>query len=190
KRKEEKKAGRALLSRLPKVLQIELQRQKFDMATRRWTKMVDEIKIDESVTLKPWVEEQEQEQEVSSDYTLYGFIVHNEGLESSLYYPVLRPGGPGTKWFTYLDEKEDSKVICLTRKQAIELHQGVPSGKNAEGTEPVAYILMYIRNDVVGKILRGIPEVGDPASWIRKFTCCFKLAIWRAKFFLASNFFF
>ncbi|KAH0542586.1 hypothetical protein FGG08_002994 [Glutinoglossum americanum] len=158
------KAGKATLLRLPKVMQVELQRQKFDKATRRWTKIVDEMKIDEFVDLKPWAGEQEG----VSGYTLYGFIVHNEGLESSLYYPVIRPGGPGTKWFTYLDEKEDSKVICLTRKQAIELHQGVPSGKKAGGTEPVAYILMYVRNDVVGEVLKGIPEVGEPASWIQR----------------------
>jgi Ubiquitin carboxyl-terminal hydrolase/MATH domain len=165
----DEKIGKASLSKLPKVMQVELQRQKFDTTTRRWTKMVDEVKIDETLDLKPWVSQQETE----SSYTLYGFIVHNEGLESSLYYPVIRPGGPGTKWFTYLDEKEESKVICLTRKQAIELHQGVPSGKKAEGTEPVAYILMYVRNDVAGDFLKGIPEIGEPASWIRKWNLPF-----------------
>jgi hypothetical protein len=170
----DKRTGRALLSRLPKIMHVELQRQKFDKATRRWTKMVDEMKIDENIDLKPWV----GEQEVASGYTLYGFIVHNEGLESSLYYPVIRPGGPGTKWFTYLDEKEDSKVICLTRKQAIELHQGVPPGKNAEGTEPVAYILMYVRNDVAGEVLKGVPEIGEPANWIRK--CYFSLSLFHS----------
>ncbi|KAI9656161.1 MAG: hypothetical protein M1829_000429 [Trizodia sp. TS-e1964] len=155
--------GNGIIKRLPQFMQVELERQEFDKSTRRWKKVTDKLDIDEEIDLGPWA----LESAVEAKYSIYGFIVHEKDLQSSSYYPVLRPGGPGTKWIMFSDTKEKNKVVCLTRKQAVESHQGT-SGKRNDGIKSVAYVLMYVRNDVLGDVLKGVPSGGEPPIWISK----------------------
>lgn len=121
----------------PKFLSIELERQHFDESARVWKKLVNKVEINETITVQ------------GSSYTLYGFVVHKEHLQSGLYYSVLRPSGPSGQWYSFKDGKDENKVVCLTKMQAIEAHQGV-SGKptNLDAGAPVAYIVMYLRKDI------------------------------------------
>ena len=123
----------------PSILQIELHRQDFDKVARKWKKLTHEIKIDENVTFK------------GLDYSLYGIIVHSGGLESTEYYSVIRPEGPGTRWLKYADENNSKGVAILTTKQAIEAHQG--GGFDEDGTAAVAYVVLYARTDMIPHIL-------------------------------------
>lgn len=123
----------------PSILQIELHRQGFDKAARKWTKLTHQIKIDEDLTFS------------GVDYTLYGIIVHSGGLESTEYYSVIRPEGPGTRWLKYADESSSKGVTILTTKQAIDAHEG--GGTNVDGTAAVAYVVLYARTDIILRIL-------------------------------------
>lgn len=123
----------------PSIVQIELHRQTFDKVARKWKKLTHQIKIDEELTFK------------GADYSLYGIIVHSGGLESTDYYSVIRPGGPGTRWFKYADEASAKGVSILTTKQAIDAHEG--SNTDTDGTAAVAYVVIYARTDILPRIL-------------------------------------
>ncbi len=123
----------------PSILQIELHRQDFDKVARKWKKLTHQIKIDEDLTFK------------GVDYSLYGIIVHSGGLESTEYYSVIRPEGPGTRWLKYADESISRGVTILTTKQAIDAHEG--SGTNVDGTAAVACVVLYARTDIIPHLL-------------------------------------
>jgi hypothetical protein len=151
----------------PKFLQIELERQIFEKSRRRWKKLVNKVKIDEEIVLP-------HDECTSGEfaYSLYGFIVHTQDLHSGSYFPILRPGGPGSKWLKFMDASGSNKVTCLTRKQAIDAHEGVPVGAPSNGLEAVAYIVMYIRNDCLHDFLQGAPMGGNAPQWIKDRVDC------------------
>ncbi|OAL50970.1 DS-domain-containing protein [Pyrenochaeta sp. DS3sAY3a] len=62
-------------------------------------------------------------------YTLYGFVVHKQSLHFS-------------------DSKDENQVKCLTKQQAIDAHEGKPGKDQIVGNDSVAYIVMYVRDDV------------------------------------------
>ena len=123
----------------PSILQVELHRQNFDKVARKWKKLTHQIKIDEDLTFR------------GVDYSLYGIIVHSGGLESTEYYSVIRPEGPGTRWLKYADEASAKGISILTTKQAIDAHEG--SNTDTDGTAAVAYVVIYARTDILPRIL-------------------------------------
>lgn len=145
----------------PPVLQLELYRQAYDVDTRRWKKLTHRIDVNEKVIFNSKPEGQCKQ----SEYILYGMIVHSGDLESGEYFSVIRPGGPKSKWVKYSDTRQ-SDVSYLTTKQAIDGHQG--TGNSAEGTDPVAYIVMYVRSDCLSTILPTSVEPWEPSGCIRE----------------------
>ncbi|KZF20581.1 hypothetical protein L228DRAFT_269884 [Xylona heveae TC161] len=139
------------LESLPQYLQLELDRQKFDLETRRWKKLVNRIDLDDTLDLKPWIAPGTAE--VETRYTLYGFIVHSGSLHSDMYSAVIRPGGSGPKWLMLDGQQNGERVIRLTNKAAMEKY----FGKENDPFAPVSYVVMYVRNDLVDEFLRGPP---------------------------------
>ena len=136
----------------PRLLQMELPRQVFDTDTRKWKRSTHKIDLDEIVLLK--------HENQSIEYTLYGMVVHSGHLELANYYCILRPRGPKAPWMQYGSTQGDVKL--LTKKQAIEAHQG--NGDSSEGVDPIAYVVMYIRSDCLRDMLPDL-EI-DPDSMI------------------------
>ncbi|KAI9792278.1 MAG: hypothetical protein M1816_002503 [Peltula sp. TS41687] len=162
--------SRATFRKLPKFMHVELERQKFNEASRKWERVVDRVKMDETVDLTPWAPARNpfnSGPDVSSLYTLYGVIVHEGDLRSSRFRSILRPGGPGTRWYAYIRDNDVDKVVCQTQKQAIENNEGVDPGMERDGLEPVVYVVMYVRNDVVGEFLQGLPDRPPAPDWIQ-----------------------
>ena len=123
----------------PSILQVELHRQDFDKAARKWKKLTHQIRIDENLTFR------------GVDYSLYGIVVHSGGLESADYYSVIRPKGPGTRWLKYADEASSRGISILTTKQAVDAHEGCDT--DTDGTAAVAYIVIYARSDILSRML-------------------------------------
>ncbi|KAF2999270.1 hypothetical protein E8E13_003636 [Curvularia kusanoi] len=142
---------------LPQLLMIELGRQEFDTKTRSYMKLLNRVTLDDHVSVN------------GVHYTLYGFIVHKQTLQSYVYQPILRPGGPGSKWYSYSDSKEENHVKCLTRKQALEAHQGKVGAGRIDGNDPIAYIAMYVRDDKVSSAFNtdADSEQWDVPQWIK-----------------------
>ncbi|KAF1983368.1 hypothetical protein K402DRAFT_396610 [Aulographum hederae CBS 113979] len=120
---------------LPQVIEIELERQRFDEKKRSWAKLVNRVELDEEIEVQGEV------------YYLHGFIAHKDNLESGTYYPIVRPGGPGGKWYSFDDGPNDSRVKCLTKREALDVHAGSASADGKE-TTAVAYFVFYIRKDL------------------------------------------
>lgn len=126
----------------PAVLQVELQRQRFDKGSRKWKKLTHRISIDESVVLQA-------HNAPGTAYTLFGAVVHSGDLESKDYYSVIRPHGPDTRWIKYAGDKASRGVECLTSKQALEVHEG---SETAGKTAAVAYLVTYVRSDLLSRL--------------------------------------
>ncbi|KAJ4379318.1 hypothetical protein N0V86_005363 [Didymella sp. IMI 355093] len=135
---------------LPQLLTIELERQEFDFKTRSYLKLINKISLDDHVCVR------------GVPYTLYGFVVHKQTLQSYVYQPVLRPEGPGSRWYSYSDSKDENHVKCLTRREAVEAHEGKAGSGRLEGNDPVAYIAMYVRDDTTDLAFK---PGADSESW-------------------------
>jgi hypothetical protein len=130
----------------PIVLQLEIQRQEFDSKQRTWQKLVKKVELDERISY------------LNSNYVLFGLIVHKGHWQCGEYYSILRPGGPGSKWYQFL---ENNEVHCLTRKQALVDHDS----RSLQGLEiqqtPVAQVVFYIREDMAANVF----DTSDDEKW-------------------------
>ncbi|KAH6622337.1 hypothetical protein C7974DRAFT_362780 [Boeremia exigua] len=142
---------------LPQLLTIELERQMFDFKTRSYVKLLDKVTLDDHVTVK------------GVPYTLYGFIVHKQTLQSYVYQPILRPEGPGSRWYSYSDSKDENHVKCLTNRQAVDAHEGKAGASRIDGNDPVAYIALYVRDDAADFAFKTAAdsEQWEVPEWIR-----------------------
>ncbi|KAF1915500.1 Deoxyhypusine synthase-domain-containing protein, partial [Ampelomyces quisqualis] len=142
---------------LPQMLTIELDRQVFDVKTRSYVKVLNKVTLDDHLTID------------STAYTLYGFVVHKQTLQSYVYQPVLRPEGPDTRWYSYSDSKDNNQVRCLPKRRAVDEHEGKTSKEQIVGNDPVAYIAMYIRDDVAQAAFTSDPETEQwvVPEWLR-----------------------
>ncbi|KAJ4407344.1 hypothetical protein N0V91_003928 [Didymella pomorum] len=142
---------------LPQLLTLELERQEFDSKTRSYVKLLNRVSLDDHVHVR------------GVAYTLYGFVVHKQTLQSYVYQPILRPEGPGSRWYSYSDSKDENHVKCLTRKEAVDAHQGKAGSGRLEGNDPVAYIAMYARDDTVAIALKpgAESEPWEVPQWIK-----------------------
>jgi hypothetical protein len=119
----------------PDILTIELERQIFDKEKRDWKKLVGKVTLDDRIDVK------------GQSYTLYGIVVHKDHLQSKLYRAIMRPEGPDGKWYDFGDGQNESKVVCVTRRSAIEKHEGDDTLKDSN--LPVAYIAIYLRDEIL-----------------------------------------
>lgn len=142
---------------LPELFTLELERQEFDSKTRSYVKVLNKVSLDDHVRVR------------GVPYTLYGFVVHKQTLQSYVYQPVLRPEGPGSRWYSYSDSKDENHVKCLTRKEAINIHEGKAGSGRFEGNDPVAYIALYVRDDTANVALKpgAESEPWDVPQWIK-----------------------
>lgn len=131
---------------LPQLLAVELERQFFDTASRSYVKVLNKVSLDDHITVR------------DTSYTLYGFVVHKQTLQSCVYQTVLRPEGPGSRWYHYSDSRDGNKVTCLTQRQAVTAHEGQDATARTTGSDAIAYIAMYIRDDVAQSALRSRSE--------------------------------
>ena len=124
----------------PMVLQVELPRSIFDEEKRKWRKTDDKISIQQTIKLS---------KEESGWYSLYGLILHDGGLSSRQYTPVIRPDGKN--WYKATTYRA-TRMTRITEKQAINEN------------ESRAYIALYLRSDVhiprgsAADPFKGMPE--------------------------------
>ena len=163
-----------IIKAAPKLLQIELERQVFEEATRKWRKVDDRVVLNEKLEFP----QQTVHGGSNLTYSLYGMIVHRGSLQSGLYYLVMRPGGPKTKWYRFYGERDGYQIQCITRKQAIRAHEGFHEGERDEETAAVAYLVMYLRDDVFND--EADERSGRASRWLSKFAVA---NTFRLKFF-------
>jgi hypothetical protein len=142
---------------LPQLLTIELDRQDFDVKTRSYVKLLNKVTLDDRLTID------------NTSYTLFGFVVHKQTLQSYVYQPIIRPEGPDSRWYSYSDSKEENQVKCLTKREAIDDHEGKPGKEQIVGNDAVAYVAMYVRDDITHATFAADPDAEhwDVPGWLR-----------------------
>lgn len=142
---------------LPQLLTIELERQEFDSKSRSYVKLMNKVTLDDHVRVG------------STHYTLYGLIIHKQTLQSYVYQPILRPEGPGSRWYSFSDSKDENHVKCLTKKQAVDAHEGKAGADRVVGNDAVAYVAMYVRDDTAESAFctNSESEQWEVPRWIR-----------------------
>lgn len=143
----------------PPVLQLELPRQKYALDTRKWKRLTHRIAINDTVMLDLDPDQPEN----TTEYSLYGIIVHTGSLESEVYSTIVRPGGRGSKWMRYSGSQQ-SDVTYLTKRQAIDAHEG---GDSIDENDPVAYIAIYIKSDSISTILPKLDDSWKPSGGVQ-----------------------
>lgn len=137
-----------LPTKTPLVLTLELERQRFNKAQRKWEKIENKVHLDDTLVYG------------NTEYSLYAFVTHAGQLGSNLYTPYIRPGGPGGLWYAY----DTNQVKCLTQQAAVATYCGgepVKTKQKKEDISPfrtslpatagprgIAYLAMYVRHDI------------------------------------------
>ncbi|KMP03494.1 hypothetical protein DIZ76_013124 [Coccidioides immitis] len=137
---------------LPSVFHVELVRQTFDKSTRQWNMLYDRVNLDETLDLSECLVDGQV-----GKYSLYGLVVHKGSRSSGRFYSILRPGGPNTRWLAF-EDASDNKIECLTKKAALEAHEGVDASnlkKIDKSGADVAVVVVYIRDDMISQYLTG-----------------------------------
>ena len=148
----------------PKFFPIALGRDKFDTSVREWKLLYNRVKLDEEIDVSEWARDQ-----TNARYTLYGFMAHVGERSSGKFYSVLRPNGPGTKWLAF-EDGDGNKVFSYT-KHRIQEFEGLEGEdlKTNKSTRQTAYLVMYIRTDVLTDFLPGALEPYQMAPWLRPY---------------------
>ncbi|TKA74272.1 hypothetical protein B0A55_06194, partial [Friedmanniomyces simplex] len=129
----------------PGLLAVELQRQEFDAEVRKWRKLTNRVEVDQFLTVD------------GHQYELFNVVTHCGELGSNKHNVYIKPSFRSSMWYAY----EDRRVTAMTRKGAVEDHEGVGSKgceKNKRRDSPfsgisdpaeteVVYLAMYIRYD-------------------------------------------
>lgn len=132
----------------PVVLNIELERQVFDETSRAWTKLTEELTLNDLISVN------------DIQYTLFGMVIHKGDLQSGLYRSIVRPHGPGSNWYTFEDKRNENIVMCLTQRQVNEAQRASNTADKEKNTA-IAYLATYIQSSVLSKQL----EQMDPEKW-------------------------
>ncbi|KAI9671210.1 MAG: hypothetical protein M1817_003717 [Caeruleum heppii] len=158
-------SNKAILHSLPPLLQIEVDPRQFDDSSREWRKTSRQLKVDEHIDFRHWEPSNCQE----TRFTLYGFVAQRGVIGSGDYRAVVRPGGPGSNWYANIVSPSGSRVVCMTRKQAMREALGEPTTGATNGvSDAFPYVLLYVRDDMVRDMLR--PSLGDakPPAWVER----------------------
>jgi hypothetical protein len=157
---KEKLGSSADKQEFPKFLPIALGRDKFDTSVREWKLLYNRVKLDEEIDVSQWAKDQ-----ANAKYTLYGFVAHVGERSSGKFYSILRPNGPGTKWLAF-EDGDGNKVFSYT-KHRIQEFEGLEGEelKTNKSTRQTAYLVMYIRTDVLAEFLPGALEPYQMVSW-------------------------
>ncbi|OAA66976.1 ubiquitin hydrolase [Niveomyces insectorum RCEF 264] len=153
----------------PDVLHLQLKRFLYDYYKDAPTKINDRHEFPEFIDLAPYLAEDADRSE-SWIYQLHGVLVHSGELDAGHYYAFLKPEKDG--WFYKYD---DEKVTKATKREVLEDNYGgtypplqspyVRPGINKK--TPImrpnsAYMLVYIRQTRVDKILTPVTEADIP----------------------------
>lgn len=153
----------------PDVLHLQLKRFLYDVYKDAPTKINDRHEFPEVIDLSPYLAEDADRSE-SWTYQLHGVLVHSGDLDAGHYYAFLKPSKDG--WFYRYD---DERVTKATMREVMEENYGgtyppLQSPYVRQGTTkklPMvrpnsAYMLVYIRQSRVDKILTPVLEADIP----------------------------
>ncbi|TPX10919.1 uncharacterized protein E0L32_008125 [Thyridium curvatum] len=164
-----------IFTSFPDVLHLQLKRFEYDIAKDTMMKVNDRYEFPEYFDAAPYLAADCDKSEPWT-YQLHGVLVHSGDLNAGHYYAFLKPNKDG--WFYKYD---DDKVTKATRREVLEENFGGPFptlNGNARGPvqkkAPImrpnsAYMLVYIRQSRVDRILTPVEEIDTPQHLQKRF---------------------
>ncbi|VUC34971.1 unnamed protein product [Clonostachys rosea] len=157
-----------IFTSFPDVLHLQLKRFEYDIQRDMMMKINDRYEFPETFDAAPYLMEDADKSEPWI-YQLHGVLVHSGDLNAGHYYAFIKPGKDG--WFYKYD---DDKVTKATLREVLEENFGgeyrTPNGLTRAPLQkkaPIirqnsAYMLVYIRQSRVEKILRPVTQDAAP----------------------------
>jgi hypothetical protein len=136
------------IMKLPPVLQLHLKRFEYDLTRYSLVKIDTEFHFDQVLDMREFLDREHTE--THTKYQLFGVLVHSGTAFGGHYYVYLRPECK-VKWYQF----NDSYVSEATTAQAISGNFGGRiSTTTSTATTKIysAYMLFYVRDDVIGNI--------------------------------------
>ncbi|KAF8857498.1 hypothetical protein BDZ45DRAFT_744311 [Acephala macrosclerotiorum] len=157
----------------PEVLHLQLKRFQYDIDRDAMMKINDRYEFPETFDAAPYLAENLDMSEPWI-YQLHGVLVHSGDLNAGHYYAFIKPTKDG--WFYKYD---DDKVTKATMREVLEDNFGgeylLPNGSVAfrGKAKPLirqnsAYMLVYIRQTRVDKVLLPVTQEDTPAHLQRR----------------------
>ena len=157
----------------PNVLHLQLKRFEYDFQRDAMMKVNDRYEFPEIWDASPYLDEDADRSE-QYVYHLHGVLVHSGDLNAGHYYAFLKPDNNG-QFYRF----DDDRVTRATKREAIDDNFGGDYSSNGvngnlKGQNPYtrqwstkrsnnAYMLVYIRESMLDKILPAESEVQAPA---------------------------
>ncbi|CAM1508456.1 Fc.00g053040.m01.CDS01 [Cosmosporella sp. VM-42] len=164
-----------IFTSFPDVLHLQLKRFEYDIQRDMMMKINDRYEFPDIFDAAPYLIDDADKSEPWT-YQLHGVLVHSGDLNAGHYYAFLKPGKDG--WFYKYD---DDKVTKATMREVLEENFGgeyraangyvrAPLQKKAPiMRQNSAYMLVYIRQSRVDKILCPVPQDGIPGHLQQRF---------------------
>ncbi|KFA48120.1 hypothetical protein S40293_09283 [Stachybotrys chartarum IBT 40293] len=157
-----------IFTSFPDVLHLQLKRFEYDIQRDMLMKINDRYEFPDVFDVSPFLVDTADKSEPWT-YQLHGVLVHSGDLNAGHYYAFLKPSKDG--WFYKFD---DDKVTKATSREVLEEnfggeyrtasgHPRVPLQKKAPILrQNSAYMLVYIRQSRVDKVLCPVPQEDIP----------------------------
>lgn len=156
----------------PDVLHLQLKRFEFNWEYNVPTKINDRLEFPEQFDASGYLSK-DADQSEPWVYNLHGVLVHSGDLDAGHYYAFLKPSKDG-HFFKF----DDDRVTRATKKEAIDENFGGEFTNKANGAGGMqknpftfkytkhrfmsAYMLVYIRESRLDKVMQPISEVDVP----------------------------
>lgn len=140
-----------IFTSFPPVLHLHLMRFQYDPITDSSIKYNDRFEFYEQINLDQYLAEREK---TPADYVLHAVLVHSGDNHGGHYVVFINPKADG-RWFKF-----DDDVVSSCRKQeAIEQNYGGMDDEISFHAKcSNAYMLVYIRQSELDRVLSDIPE--------------------------------
>jgi len=148
----------------PPILSLHLKRFEFDLTTMEKAKIEDRLEFPLELNISDYLHKKPSTEDAAT-YHLYSIIVHEGGINHGHYYSYIRPKissyyqeDPSKReWFKFNDD-----VVSLvdSEEDMLESVYG-PSGNSNTSRPPTAYMLTYIRDSDLRRVLGDKKDVGS-----------------------------
>eukprot|EP00043_Microstomoeca_roanoka_P014818 m.147547 g.147547 ORF g.147547 m.147547 type:complete len:1113 (+) comp16116_c0_seq1:302-3640(+) len=154
---QDAKKGVIFLS-LPPVLHLQLKRFEYSFVYDDYYKINDRFEFPERVDLSRFLENPES---MSAKYSLQAVLVHSGTTYGGHYTAFIRPDAR-TQWFHF----DDELVYKTHADKAIEENFDSLTRRRSNGN---AYMLVYVRDDVLDDVLRPVSDDEIPPQLRERF---------------------
>ncbi|KAK3090560.1 hypothetical protein FSP39_012693 [Pinctada imbricata] len=159
---QEAEKGVSFIS-FPPVLHLHLLRFMYDPIADAYVKINDRFEFPERLCLDKFLNQKEKKEKTPTNYVLHAVLVHSGDNHGGHYVVYINPKGDG-KWCKF----DDDVVSRCTKQEAIDNNFGGHDEEISVKHCTNAYMLVYIRENVMNDVLCDVSESDIPQSLVER----------------------